>query len=190
MRHTFVTNYVYELPFGRGKRWLTSGVLNWIAGGLTVSGITSYLSGQPFSVNFQVPSGQVGWWGGRADVVSGVDPYIANHSHTLGALWFNPAAFTPPAPGAWGNSPRNGYFGPGMINWDIAVMKNIPTFRESQRLQLRADFFDAFNHFNPDSGLQTTIADTRDGGVAIPAAGRVQSGEGSRVIQLSARYIF
>ena len=120
----------------------------------------------------------------------GVDPYIRNHSHNLGSLWFNPAAFTAPAPGTWGDSPRNAYFGPGFENWDISVMKNIPTVGDSQRLQFRADFFDALNHFNPDSGLQATIGDTRDGGAAIPAAGRVQSGESSRVTQLSLRYIF
>jgi hypothetical protein len=161
-----------------------------VAGGWSFSGITSYLSGQPFSVNFQVPASQVGWWGGRANIIAGVDPYIRDHSHTLGSLWYNPAAFTAPAPGTWGNSPRNAYFAPGFGNWDISVMKNIPTVGEKQRLQFRADLFDAFNHFNPDSGLQTTIGDTRDGGAAIPAAGRVQSGESSRVIQLSLRYFF
>jgi hypothetical protein len=190
VRHTFVTNYLYDLPFGPGRRWLKSGVLSRIAGGWSVSGITSYLTGQPFSVSFQVPASQVGWWGGRASVVPGVAPYIRDHSHNLGAQWFNPAAFTAPAPGTWGNSPRNAYFAPGFANWDISIMKNIPTVRDSQRLQLRADLFDAFNHFNPDSGLQTTIADTRDGGAPIPAAGRITSGESSRVIQISLRYIF
>ncbi len=133
----------------------------------------------------------MGWWGGRANVVPGADPYIRDHSHNLGSLWFNPAAFTAPAPGTWGNAPRNAYFGPGFANWDISVMKTIyAPFSESHRLQVRADFLDAFNHFNPDGGLQTTIADTRDGGAPIPAAGRVQSGESSRVIQLSLKYIF
>jgi hypothetical protein len=191
VRHTFATNFVYDLPFGRGRRWLQHGPLSQIAGGWTVSGIVTYLSGQPFSVNFQVPASQVGWWGGRADRVPGVDPYTHNHSHTLGTQWFNPAAFVAPTPGYWGNSSRNAYFGPGLENYDLSIMKNfIMPFAESLRLQFRTDLFDAFNHFNPDSGLQTTIADTRDGGAAIPAAGRVTSGEGSRVIQLSLRYIF
>jgi hypothetical protein len=191
VRQTFVTNYLYELPFGRNKRWLRTGFLSQVAGGWSVSGITSFLSGQPFSVSFQVPASQVGWWGGRANVVPGVDPYIRDHSHNLGSLWFNPAAFTAPAPGTWGNAPRNAYFGPGFQNWDISLMKTVyAPFGESHRLQIRADFLDAFNHFNPDSGLQTTIADTKDGGAPIPAAGRVQSGESSRVIQLSLKYIF
>jgi hypothetical protein len=77
-----------------------------------------------------------------------------------------------------------------LVNWDISLMKSMRTVGDSQRLQFRADFFDAFNHFNADGGLQTTIGDTRDGGAPIPAAGRVQSGESSRVIQISVRYIF
>jgi hypothetical protein len=191
VRNTFVTNFLYELPFGHGKRWLRSGPLAQVAGGWTVSGISSYLSGQPFSVSFQVPASQVGWWGGRANTVAGVDPYTHDHSHNLGTQWFNPAAFTAPTPGYWGNSSRNGYFGPGLINWDISIMKSMyMPFNDNHRLQFRADMFDAFNHFNPDSGLQTTIADTRDGGAPIPAAGRITSGESSRVIQLSLKYLF
>jgi hypothetical protein len=191
VRHTFVTNYLYELPFGHGKRWLRSGPLSQVAGGWEVSGITSYLSGQPFSVSFQVPASQVGWWGGRANVVPGADVYTHDHSHNLGTLWFNPSAFVAPTPGYWGNSPRNAYFGPGLINYDLSIMKNMyMPFNDNHRLQFRMDMFDAFNHFNPDGGLQTTIADTRDGGAPIPAAGRITSGESSRVIQLSLRYIF
>jgi len=191
VRHTFAANFAYELPFGRGKLWLKSGVLSQVAGGWTVSGIVSYLSGQPMSVNFQVPASQVGWWGGRANAVPGGDPYTGDHSHNLGTQWLNPAAFVAPTPGYWGNSSRNAYFAPGLENWDLSVMKsfNMP-LAESQRLQFRMDMFDSLNHFNPDSGIGATIADTRDGGAAIPAAGRVTSGEGSRVIQLSLRYIF
>jgi hypothetical protein len=191
VRHTFATNFVYDLPFGRGRQWLKKGILSEVVGGWTLSGIVTYLSGQPFSVNFQVPASQVGWFGGRANTVPGVDPYTDNHSHTLGTLWFNPAAFVAPTPGYWGNSSRNGYFGPGLENYDLSIMKNFGMpFAESHRLQFRVDMLDAFNHFNPDSGLQVTIADTRDGGAPIPAAGRVTSGEGSRVIQMSMRYIF
>lgn len=192
VRHTFVTNFLYELPFGHGKRWLKNGVLSQVAGGWSVSGIATYLSGQPFSVSFQVPASQVGWFGGRANVVPGVPVYTDNHSHKLNTQWFNPAAFVAPAPGQWGNSPRNAYFGPGLVNWDLSIMKSMyMPFNDNQRLQVRADLFNAFNHFNFDSGLQTTIADTRDGGAPIPAAGNLTStGESSRVIQLSLKYVF
>ena len=56
-RHTLVFNYVYELPFGRGKKFLTGSgrALNYLVGGWQVSGITSYYTGTPFSVGFQIP---------------------------------------------------------------------------------------------------------------------------------------
>ncbi len=192
VRQTAVMNYLYELPFGKGKRWLKEGPLSRVLGNWSVAGITSYLTGQPFSVAFQVPSSEVGWWGGRADLVPGVDPYTNNHSHTLGTQWFNPAAFVAPTPGTWGNSPRNMLFGPGFENWDVSVMKDfILPFGENKALQFKADFFNVLNHFNPDSGLQTTIADTRDGGAAIPAAGEItSSAENPRVIQLSLKLSF
>ena len=131
----------------------------------------------------------MGWWGGRANVVPGVDRIFAIIRTTLVRSGSTPQP-SQLAPN-WGNAPRNAYFGPGFANWDISVMKTIyAPYSESHRLQVRADFLDAFNHFNPDGGLQTTVADTRDGGAPIPAAGRVQSGESSRVIQLSLKYIF
>jgi hypothetical protein len=198
-KHTLAVNYVYELPFGHGRRWLKTGALAYIAGGWNVSGITSLLSGLPFSVSFQVPASQVGWIGGRADVVPGVDPYIRNKSHDRGALWFNPAAFEPPKPGTWGNSGRNILWGPGYHNWDMSVFKDvIMPFSESQRLQIRADLFDAFNHYNLNGGLQSgtstpvaaVIGNPRDGGTVIPTTGQVLTGEGVRVVQLSLKYFF
>jgi hypothetical protein len=178
---------------------LKTGALAYIAGGWNVSGITSLLSGLPFSVSFQVPASQVGWIGGRADEVPGVERYIRNKSHDKGALWFNPAAFAPPKPGTWGNSGRNILWGPGYHNWDMSVFKDvIMPFAESQRLQIRADFFDAFNHYNLNGGLQSgtstpvaaMIGNPRDGGTVIPTAGQVLTGEGVRVIQLSLKYFF
>jgi hypothetical protein len=192
VKNTFVTNFLYELPFGHGKRWLSHGVLSQVAGGWSVSGIASYLSGQPFSVSFQVPASQVGWFGGRANTVPGAQVYTNDHSHALGTLWFNPSAFTAPTPGYWGDSSRNGYFGPGYENWDLSITKSMyMPYNDGHRLQFRTDLFNALNHFNPDNAIGTTIADTRDGGAPITTAGRINStNESSRVIQLSLKYIF
>ena len=71
-------------------------------------------------------------------------------------------------------------------------------FSESQRLQIRADFFDAFNHYNLNGGLQSgtstpvaaVIGNPRDGGTVIPTTGQVLTGEGVRVVQLSLKYFF
>jgi Carboxypeptidase regulatory-like domain len=190
-RHNLAVNYIYALPFGHGRHWLQQGVLSQVLGDWNVSGITTYMTGQPYSVSFAVPASITGWFGGRADIVPGVSPYIQDHSHEVGALWFNPDAFAPPAPGTWGNSPRNGYFAPGAANWDISVMKDFHMpYSEQHRLRVRADFFDAFNHYNFDNAPVATVADTRDGGSPNPNTGRIQGGGGNRVIQLSLKYDF
>ncbi len=197
-RHTFAANYIYELPFGHGRQWLQRGVLSQVLGDWNVSGITIYKTGQPFSVVFTVPASQTGWWGSissgqvnRADLVPGVNPYIQDHSHEVGALWINPAAFAAPTPGTWGNSPRNGYFAPGNANWDISLMKDFHMpYREQHRLRVRADFFDAFNHYNFDNSPNVAVPDIANGGTANPNLGRILSGNDSRVIQLSLKYDF
>jgi hypothetical protein len=128
-----------------------------------------------------------------------VDPYLRSHAHSPTATWLNPAAFAPPAPGQWGDSPRNGYFGPGYYNWDMSLMKSFAT-SESQRLQFRADFFNVLNHTNWDGGGTTiggvaapvvaNVGTQQYGGTAVKNFGVVTTGEGNRVIQLSLRYTF
>jgi hypothetical protein len=138
-----------------------------------------------------VPSSIVGWWGGRADAVQGGEIYAGqSHSHDVvkGVPWFNPGAFAPPQPWQWGNSERNSVYGPGSWNWDIGVQKAI-AITERRRVQIRADFLDAFNHFNPGSP-SGTIADTRDGGLPNPNSGKIFGGGGNRVIQLGMKYQF
>jgi hypothetical protein len=195
-RHRLVFNYVYSLPVGRGRRYMgkARGVVDGILGGWQVAGITSYNTGDSFTVNFQVPSTYVGWWGGRADRVSGVNLYAkqSGHDTTDGVQWFNPSAFAPPQPWQWGNSQPYSVWGPGSWNWDMSVQKYfrvpIPGL-EAPRLQFRADFFDAFNHFNL-SDPSATVADTRDGGSAISTTGKIYGGSGNRTIQLGLKFNF
>ncbi|HKT10954.1 MAG TPA: carboxypeptidase-like regulatory domain-containing protein [Terriglobia bacterium] len=192
-RHQIVLDYIYELPFGSGRQWLSGlhGVGQAVLGGWELSGITSYGTGLPFSVNFSVPSGYVGWWGGRADRVSGSSLYSGQQSgHDIfsGVQWFNTGAFAPPQPWTWGNSSRDSVFGPGFWDWDMSLLKN---FKITERvgLQFRGDFLDAFNHFNLGNP-GSTIADTRDGGTPVASAGKITTGSGNRVIQVGAKLTF
>lgn len=191
-RHSLVFNYLWEIPFGRGRQFggTINPVLNAILGGWQISGITSYRTGNPFSVAFTVPSGYTGWWGGRADQ-TGSNLYAgqgSGHDIISGVNWFNTSAFTAPQPWQWGNSSRNLLFGPGSATWDTSLQKDF-NLRENMRFTLRGDFLDAFNHFNL-STPSSTIADTRDGGTAIATSGKVYSGSGSRIIQVGARITF
>jgi len=82
-------------------------------------------------------------------------------------------------------------YGPGYLDWDVGLQKSF-AIREAHRVQLRADFLDAFNHFNlsAPSSSGTSIADTRDGGLANPNSGKIFGGSGNRVVQLGLRYMF
>jgi hypothetical protein len=192
LRHQLVVNYLYALPFGRGRRFLanSNSAVNALVGGWQASGITTYLGGGPSSVSFSVPSNYVGWIGGRADRIAGVPLYKKGSGHNIvaGVPWFNPAAFGPPSPWTWGNSAKGLIWGPGSWNWDISASKEIP-IHDTVHMIVRADFLDAFNHMNL-SGINTTVSSTTYGGSAIPLAGYLTSGSGNRYIQVSARISF
>lgn len=191
--NTLVANFLYALPFGRGKMFLghDSGFVNALVGGWQASGIISYASGDPFSVSFAVPGGFTGWAGGRADRIPGVPVYIRNHGHNViqGVPWFNPKAFGPPQPWTWGTSARNSLWGPGLSNWDLSAMKQVSTIGDRVHVTLRADFLDAFNHFNPGNP-SATVPSPQYGGLPIPTAGMIHGGSGNRYIQLSLRTSF
>lgn len=196
-RHKLMFNYIYSLPVGRGRRYVSNagGVVDDLLGGWQVSGITNYFTGTPLSVFFQVPSNYVGWWGGQANRVSGVPLYAKQSGHDItdGVQWFNPSAFAPPQPWQWGNSEAFSVWGPGAGNWDMSLQKNfrIPIRGlETPRLTFRADFFDVFNHFNLAGNPGATIADTRDGGSPIPTAGKLYGGSDNRTIQLGLKFEF
>jgi hypothetical protein len=190
-KQNFAANYVYDIPFGHNRTFKPSNTFeDEVLGGWSFSGITVYRSGPPFSVSFNVPSNYVGWWGGRADRVAGVNPYVRQGGHNVisGVQWFNPAAFAAPTPWTWGDSFRNGFFAPGYWDWDVSALKNF-RITEVQQLQFRCDALDIANHFNLGTP-NATIADTRDGGVAVPVAGKVTTGSGSRIIQFGLNYSF
>lgn len=113
--------------------------------------------------------------------------------------WFNPSAFQPPQEWAYGNSARNDIWYPGGENWDLSLMKWFYIKGEQGlRVQVRTDWFDAFNHMNLGSP-SLTMGDTRDGGLAVPTFGKIYGastafgpvgGTGQRIIQLALRVLF
>ncbi|MGH9353657.1 MAG: hypothetical protein ACRD2G_16095, partial [Terriglobia bacterium] len=192
-RHRLIFNYIYALPVGPGRKWLAhSGALaNAVLGGWEVSGITTYETGEAFSVlNEEIPGSFVGWTSGRADRVNGNlyagqgTPVVVSGSN--GVQWFNPAVFTTPQPWTMGNSAPNSVFNPGFWDWDIGAMKDF-ALGERVRVQFRAEFLNAFNHPNlngVDSNGDNFVPDTRDGASPDPTAGVIFDRFGSRTIQL------
>lgn len=144
-RHWFVTNYSYDLPFGKGKRFLSSvdNLANKFVGGWQLSGIMSMGTGQPYSVNFTAT--QLGWLSSRANIVNGYP--AATPANRSIDRWFDPTAFAIPAPFTFGNSARNALAGPGVFAWDAALFKNTQ-ITERLRASFRAEFFNMLNRAN------------------------------------------
>jgi hypothetical protein len=133
--HQFVASTLYDLPFGPGRRYLTSGPLAAVAGGFRVNAIVSLRSGLPLVIRGASN-------GGVADRPNQVgDPELSSSDRTL-TRWFNTAAFAPPAPRTLG-SPR----GPGFASVDLSIVKQI-AFNQATTLQFRAEFFNLFNRVN------------------------------------------
>ena len=172
-KHFAAANYIYDLPFGQGKRFLSnaSGAANKIVGGWQIAGILTMGGGLPYSVTFT--STTLGWPSSRADIVG--DPSLDDPSIDL---WFNPAAFAVPGQFLYGNSARNLLWGPGFFNWDAAIFKNTQ-LTEKIRLEFRAESFNALNRAN--FGLPAS-------NISVPATvGRISSAASARDIQFGLR---
>ena len=103
--------------------------------------------------------------------------------------WINPAAFAAPAPGTFGNAPRDLVYNPGEQQWDMAFFKNFRVGR-TQKLQFRAEMFNFINHPNWDNA---TSFNTNNGSIDPSNAnfGRITTKRDERRdVQLSLRYVF
>jgi hypothetical protein len=179
-RHLFTADYLWELPFGHDRRWLTSNSpLRAILGDWNWRGDWTIASGLPFTPRVlgsfaDVSRGTNGTT--RADVVPGQPVRVADPSI---AEWFNTAAFVAPA-NAFGNARRNSIEGPGQRLFDMAFTKIFP-IRESRSLEFRAQFSNIFN--TPQLVSVDTIVNS-------PTYGRVISVGAMRSLQLTARFRF
>ncbi len=148
--HRLNVSGVYELPFGKGKRYLdTSGPADWFLGGWQVAAIGSYQSGFPVAiVQNNNNSGLFGSFQ-RPNLVAGQDPKTSGGTEDRLNNWFNKAAWSEAAPFTFGNAPRTDTRArtPLKANWDIAFQKN-QRLSERFTLQLRAEIINAFNDAN------------------------------------------
>ncbi|MGO9009983.1 MAG: carboxypeptidase regulatory-like domain-containing protein [Bryobacteraceae bacterium] len=192
-----VGQVVYELPFGKGRQVALHGIADQIAGGWRVSSIFQWRSGAPFTPVIQ------------NSVAEGVDPGLdaalsngttlypelignPNISNPTISHWFNPAAYTNPAPGTFGDNGRNTLIGPGFFNTDFSVGKTFTLHYEGMKLEIRADMYNVFNHVNyanPDADVgysNGVLADTTAGVITGPAGGNGNL----RIIQVGGHFTF
>lgn len=186
VRHRFVLSNNWEIPLGKDRRWMRSGVGAAFLGDWELSGIFTLQSGQPLTAILSTAlSGTQSNGTDRPDM-------IANPNLPAGqrdpAHWFNSSAFQQPpvyfdSQGAFsipGNEGRNVITGPGLAGTDLSLEKHarLGVGGEGTNLVLRADFFNLANHPNFDRpGLI----------VGTSNFGRISSAENSRQIQLSLR---
>lgn len=179
--HKFTADYLWELPFGNDKRWLT-GNTPWraIFGDWQWSGDWTIASGLPFTPRLlgdidDVNAGTNGTL--RPDLVPGQSVSLAHRSVTE---WFNTAAFVTPPAGQYGNARRNSIIGPGSKVFDMAFTKVIP-MKEARMLELRAQATNIFNIPNYSS-IDTTVNS--------PTFGRVTAAGVMRQFTITARFRF
>ncbi|MGH9966333.1 MAG: TonB-dependent receptor [Pyrinomonadaceae bacterium] len=192
VRHTFVANATYELPFGKDHKGLAKHVL----GDWQINTIVTLSSGVPFTVLIDGDPDRdaTDENSSRPNLVPGIP--LAPPGGSSADLWFNPAAFTAPAVGFRGTAGRNILTGPNFKSVDLSIVKNFH-IDERRSLQFRGEIFNVFNRANFD-----LPSNSEDGELvfnfAAPAtftrvstAGRIFSTVAdSREIQFGFKFIF
>jgi len=140
--HVFVASYVYEVPTFKSG-WAGSTAGRYLFSGWELAGITTAQTGLP--LNRVVQGTATFARGTRPNIIS--DPLQNVPANPTGGIpyVFNPLAFLPTAVGQIGSSPRSPFRFPSQFYTDLNVTKNI-NFSERYRLQLRAEFYNIFNH--------------------------------------------
>jgi hypothetical protein len=142
-RHRFVTSAVYDLPFGPGRKYLSEGLLGKVIGGWKLNSIVTIGSGFPLTIAAGEDTANIGNCC-RPDRVAGVGTALDN---PVVSRWFNTAAYSRAAAGAFGTAGRGEVIGPGIINWDFSTSKQFH-ISASNYIQLRIEAFNFLNHPN------------------------------------------
>jgi hypothetical protein len=189
VRHRFVANGTYNLPIGQGGLILKSNNLaSRIVGNWKVNAIVTLQTGEPFNVSATNNSDTGGNSASYANCIG--DPWTGatkNRRNYVGAnatgFFVNPAAFSAPTLGRFGSCRPRMYHGPGLEDEDLSLFKQFPV-AEADKIELRFEFFDAFNHpsfGNPAANISTSGANF--GKVTSTTAG-------PRIMQIAAKFYF
>ena len=174
-RHVAVLNYIWELPFGRGKSYLSNGVFGKIMEGFELNGIFTAQSGHPFQVRGTLDTQRTGiaaWgyqvgdpFGPPAGSGCSAGPFAPGSGY---AYISNLCAFTNPPWGSPSNNVRNQWYGPGFWDWDVTLAKRM-TITERIKAELRFEGYNILNHphfLNPGTdaaGLGNLIGQSQFG---------------------------
>jgi hypothetical protein len=198
-RHRLTASFMYELPVGEGRKYLSrGGVVNAILGGWQMGGLMRMSSGFPLTIQSGQDRSNTGHGYDRPNAVPGVDPELPSDQRGTNQ-WFNVSAFQMQPAGTFGNVGRNTITGPGVFVVDFSTLKNFG-FGGGRYLQFR---FEAFNLLNrPNFGDPvTSLAQSNwnvTGNNSIPTAGggafgTIRETRGTipmRQLQFALKYVF
>jgi len=192
VRQLFNLSAVYQLPFGAGRPYLsTPGIARTVLGGWTLSAIGSSQTGLPFNItltrsNGSVPGDYAVSGEERPNYVYGVP--LTPPGGSTPSEWVNPAAFSTPASGTFGDLGRNAFRDPAISDVDLALAKDI-SLMEHVKVRLRADIFNVLNRAQygaPNANLSAANFGTITTTISSYATGRGTP----REFQLSAKISF
>jgi hypothetical protein len=194
--HTLAQSYVYELPFGKNKRWLQTGVGRWVLGDWQLSGVFSLMTGRPLTFGTTVSNNTPGS-SQTPDQVGEIRILHGVAGPSGGDLWFDITPFKQPldADGKtphFGNMGRNNLNGPGLGDLDLSIFRKF-SFSERFRGEFRVEGLNVTNtpaFSNPN----TTVGNVNFGKVTGTWAGLVANqsvgGTGPRQLQLGLKLSF
>jgi Carboxypeptidase regulatory-like domain len=199
IRNAFRGYGIYQLPFGRNKRFLNnSSLLDAVVGGWQLATTVIVQSGQPFTAKMASGTNSYSLGGNNFKWFPNVigNPKLQNRSPKQ---WFNEAAFAAPTPGTFGDERRNQLTGPAFERANLSLGKTF-SFTEGIQLQVRADANNAFNHPSfklpntdltvcPSSGTLTAGC-SGYGAIATGTSTITDLTDPGRTLQLSAHVTF
>jgi len=174
-----VANWVYELPFGRGKRFLSHGIGGMILGNWQTSGILYAQTGTPISISPACTMSGASGLGCYADRLK--SPLLTEGQQSM-ARWFDTTAYASPAPYTFGTGSRTepNLRNPGAFGFD-AVLSRWQPIKERMRLQYRAECYNILNH--PNLGSPSA-------GITSSTFGVISSKSGNRTMIMALRLEF
>lgn len=149
LNHNFTASVIYDLPFGRGKRFGSNwnAVANGFLGNWQVDVIERAISGFPLFIVASSNNSGVNLQSNGASLNRPDRVCNGKLSNQTLQKFFDTSCFVDAASGELGNSTRSPLFGPPLVNTDFSAIKEIALpFREGTKLQIRAEFFNLFNH--------------------------------------------
>lgn len=177
-RNILVFNHVWELPFGKNRKYLTRGPASWILGNWNLSGVWTANSGERYTATMAAAvSNSAGGGGDRPNRLA--DGNLPEGDRTIDR-WFDISAFAAAQQFTFGNSGRGILIGPGSLTANLNVQRDF-LFGERFRTQFRWEMYNAFNRANFGNP---------NAAIGNPQVGQISGAAEARTMQLALKFYF